>query len=125
MEPLNVYYIRHAKSYYNEQFENVAPGNCTDPKLIDCSISDTGKSQVIELKEKLKQMNLKPELIVVSGLSRSIETCLGAIDESHYDKIVFEPTLAEKMEDSCDIGTIPIVLEKKYPNVSHIFKYSS
>jgi len=100
---------------YNEAYADCAPGGCFDSTLLDARLSSCGHSQAQELLQKTALFEI--DLIVVSGLSRSIETALKGFPSEYHHKIVIEPLVAERMEDSCDIGTMPRLLASHFPEL--------
>jgi broad specificity phosphatase PhoE len=70
-QPIKVHLIRHGESAHNA-FRCTGPAR--DPYLWDCELSELGVQQTQTLNAKIKQMNLVPDIIVVSPLTRAIKT---------------------------------------------------
>ena len=71
MQPVKVHLIRHGESAHNA-FR--ASGPVKDPYLWDSELSEVGVQQTRLLNEKIKQLQLVPDVIIVSPLTRAIKT---------------------------------------------------
>ena len=72
-----------------------------NPEFIDCSITEKGIGQCEKAKEQMK--NFQPDVIVVSPLERTLETC-SLIFKDRDIPVFVEPVLAEAYRSSCDIS---------------------
>jgi broad specificity phosphatase PhoE len=72
MLPVRVHLIRHGESAHNA-YRATGPEN-KDPYLWDCELSELGVRQTRVLNEKIKQLQLVPDIIIVSPLTRAIKT---------------------------------------------------
>ena len=138
----HVYVIRHAQSVYNQEFAKTG----RDPLVRDAKLTAKGHSQTLQLNAALRKLELRPDLIVTSPLSRAIQTTMAAFDHffSEYNKSAStaeadgssspSPTSAsaalvpvevchhhsEFVDASCDVGRPPSVLaaDFKHPALS-------
>ena len=76
-----VYFMRHAESLANESSSLGVPENIrkTDPKYRDAHISSTGVKQATNSQEVINNLNF--DLIVVSPLTRTMQTFCHAFDK--------------------------------------------
>lgn len=95
-----------------------------DPFLFDSCLSALGRQQVADLTERVKEMDLKPDLIISSPLCRALETALAfahfnnvsSTTSSAYLKIplIVHPWARERVDTACDIGTPSTLLKEKW-----------
>lgn len=92
----NIYWIRHGESYSNTSELN--------SNIIDPGLTPNGIVQCIELKNKIKSMGLdnKIDLIVVSPLERTLETCMRVFEDLIY-KVKFQSVeeIREQIDKPC------------------------
>jgi len=102
--------IRHGESLHNEA--TYGKPEEYDPFLWDAELSQRGREQVEALKEKVKQIH--PQLVVVSPLTRALQTAVGAFGNSV--PVVVHPLASERLDNACDIGLPRSELEKVWIN---------
>lgn len=113
-----IYWIRHAESYSNvsNYYDNV----------LDPDLTQDGIKQCEELKNKIKfndfdnfnnlnNLNIKIDLIVVSPLTRTLETCSIVFNE-HIGKVSFIclEDVREQINKLCHKRKKKEILKKKY-----------
>ena len=104
-----VFLIRHAQSYAN------VANDLDNPKYYyDSPITNMGKQQALKAKDKLSNINF--DLLVCSPLTRTLETFL-AIFENPISNTIILPLVREHLDHSCDVGSNPNILQKKFPNL--------
>jgi len=83
---------------------------------MDCSITETGKSQSELTAVKCSELNIK--YVFVSPLRRTLQTCM-VVFKNHKNspKIWAHPLLREWQRSCGDIGSSVDVLEKEFPEV--------
>jgi glucosyl-3-phosphoglycerate phosphatase len=106
--PTRTFLIRHGQSTFNEVFD----ANGVDPLHYDARLTPTGRNQVEAARDAAQRLGV--DLVVVSPLTRAIETCLGLFDPAQT-RIVVSPLHRERLGNSCDIGRHPNVLSFEYP----------
>lgn len=93
----NVYWIRHAES-----LSNIAESN---QKIIDPSLTSLGYSQCEELKKYLQKNQIinTIDLIVVSPLNRTLETCKNIINDNIINsvEIISLDEIRERINHPC------------------------
>lgn len=106
--PAQVFLIRHGQSTFNEAFE--ATG--IDPLHFDAPLTALGHRQVAAARAHAQ--GLEPDLVVVSPLTRAVETGLGLF---HPEKapIIVSPLHRERLGNSCDVGRPPHELSLQFP----------
>ena len=103
-----IYLIRHGQSTFNALFD-VDP---VDPLHFDARLSPKGIQQVEAARHTVS--NLQVDLIVVSPLTRAIETAVGMFSGAATSMIVFD-LLREQLGNSCDVGRSPTELAAEFP----------
>lgn len=106
-----VHLIRHAQSTFNVAS---AAAPFADPMLFDAPLSPHGHDQVAVLRDQVAGLAI--ELVVVSPLTRAVQTALGAF--GGRAPILVEPLLRERVEMSCDIGRSPAALAAAFPELA-------
>ncbi|TMW66400.1 hypothetical protein Poli38472_004165 [Pythium oligandrum] len=109
MTDKQLYCIRHGESQFNEwrtrslwTFSWIYE---RDPMILDPRLSAKGEQQVAKLYELIQSKNLheKVEVIVVSPLTRAIQTAAGGFKDATIPYQV-EPSCREYLDTSSDIG---------------------
>ena len=113
--PTDTFLIRHGQSTFNERF--AATG--IDPLHYDSRLTSKGRAQVNATKDAARQLAV--DLVVVSPLTRAIETGLGLFNPNQT-RIIVSPLHRERLGNSCDIGRCPDKLSVEFPmlNFSHL-----
>ena len=106
--PTRTFLIRHGQSTFNELFD--ATG--IDPLHYDARLTSKGRNQVVATKEAAQRLGV--DLVIVSPLTRAIETCLGLFDPEQT-RIIVSSLHRERLEHSCDIGRHPNALSVEFP----------
>ena len=101
-----IYLIRHAESEANAAIDLDNPTFYYDAK-----ITKKGNDQALNAKEKLKDINF--DTFICSPLTRALETF--SIIFPNEEPIV-QPLIREQLFHSCDIGSQPSFLQKKFPS---------
>jgi broad specificity phosphatase PhoE len=115
MSSKRIHFIRHAQSEHNARAA-VAPDEDVlrrDPALRDALLTDLGHTQARALAKEVSHLH-DIELVVVSPLSRAIQTTLAAFDQHPAPRLI-QPLHREMQESYCDIGQSPSVLAKSFP----------
>ena len=107
--PRVVYLIRHGESEFNRQW--AATGR--DPLIRDAPLSALGHAQ-IEATLPLAHA-LRPEVVLTSPLSRAVQTAVGLF--STLAPIVVDPTHAERITNTDDVGSSPHDLASRFPRL--------
>jgi glucosyl-3-phosphoglycerate phosphatase len=104
--PKDIYLIRHGQSTFNAIFDL----NGVDPLHFDARLSPLGIAQVAATRPAASQ--IAPDLIVVSPLTRAIETAIGLFGDA---PMMISSLHRERLEHSCDLGRAPAALAKEFP----------
>lgn len=109
--------IRHGESTFNAAWA----ASPTDPMHWDARLSARGREQVRHARDAVQAHPV--EVVLVSPLTRAIETALGLF-EGHPASPAMEvvPLLRERVENSCDVGRPPAALAAEFPavDVAHL-----
>lgn len=103
-----IYLIRHGQSTFNVHFETSG----IDPLHFDARLSSLGSRQVFEGRQAAA--GLKADLVVVSPLTRALETALGLFGGEPVPVIV-SCLHRERLGNSCDVGRKPSELWVEFP----------
>jgi len=87
-----------------------------DPMLYDTVLTSAGRKQVESLAAQINRLRPAPEVVLVSPLSRCLETATLAAGHLGVP-LVAEPLLREKVTLSSEIGQAPGALKHKFPRV--------
>lgn len=109
-----VHFIRHAQSEHNARVSDALDEELvrSDPALRDAPLTALGHSQAKALAEDVAALR-DIELVVVSPLTRAIQTTLAAF-ENHPAPRLIEALHREKQESYCDIGRSPPLLATEF-----------
>jgi len=103
-----VYLIRHGQSTFNELFGATS----VDPLHFDARLSPLGESQVAET--RAEALGLDVDAVVVSPLTRAVQTALGLFDRGRTPFHV-SALHRELLANSCDVGRAPNELAVEFP----------
>ena len=109
--------IRHGESTFNRAWR-VDP---VDPLHFDAPLSETGVEQVRLARPALATVPV--ELVIVSPLTRALQTALGLFADHPRSPALLVADLArERVENSCDVGRSPAELAAEFPalDVEHL-----
>lgn len=107
-----IYWIRHGES-----LSNISDSN---HDIIDPELTFTGKSQCDELKKKIKSDNIdsKIDLIIVSPLTRTLETCSNVFDDLvNKIKFICLEEIREHIDKPCHMRKKKNLLVNKYKHI--------
>ena len=106
--PKYIYLIRHGQSTFNALFDL----NPVDPLHFDALLSQTGIDQVAAARRAASE--IPADLVVVSPLTRALQTAVGLFGEAAVPIIVSD-LHRERLEHSCDRGRSPSALAAEFP----------
>src|SRR5260370_12498801 len=98
--PEYIHLIRHGQSTFNALFDL----NRVDPLHFDARLSQIGIEQVAAARHAA--LDIPADLVVVSPLTRAIQTAVGLFGEADVPIIVTD-LHSERLENSCDIRRCP------------------
>lgn len=112
-----LYLIRHGHSLHNELFHKIGVQAFINPSMIDAPLTQEGHIQSIELGQSWYKKN-EIELILVSPLTRALETCMNIFGDTDIP-IESHEFLREYPigEDTCNKRSSLTLLKNKYPKV--------
>lgn len=115
MSAKRIHFIRHAQSEHNARALHVADEGvlCRDPGLRDAPLTALGHTQAAALADEVSVLH-EIELVVVSPLSRAIQTTLAAFVHHPAPRLI-QPLHREMQESFCDIGRPPADLAIDFP----------
>jgi glucosyl-3-phosphoglycerate phosphatase len=104
--------IRHGESTFNRAWRATP----VDPLHFDAPLSETGYEQVRQARPALADVPV--EIVIVSPLTRALQTALGLFGEHPSAPPMLVAHLArERVENSCDVGRSPALLAAEFPSV--------
>lgn len=106
--PEYIYLIRHGQSTFNALFD-LDP---VDPLHFDARLSQIGIEQVAAARQAASEIPV--DLVVVSPLTRAIQTAVGLFGEADIPMIITD-LHRERLENSCDVGRSPSALSAEFP----------
>lgn len=118
MSAKHIHFIRHAQSEHNARAAVTPDEDIVrhDPTMRDARLTALGKDQAIALRAELAGLQ-DIELVVVSPLTRTIQTTLAAFSDHPAPRLI-EPLHREKQESYCDIGRSPVLLATELADLS-------
>ena len=113
----NLYLIRHGHSLHNELYHKIGVEAFRIPLTIDSPLTNEGHIQSIELGHSW-QKKYEIELILVSPLTRTLETCMNIFGDTEIP-IMSHEFLREYPigEDTCNKRSSLIHLKNKFPKI--------
>ena len=110
MPPTTLLCIRHGQSTFNAAWA----ASPVDPLHFDARLTPLGREQMQAARETLARYPV--ELVLVSPLTRALETALGVFaDHPRAPPMRVVPLLRERVENSCDVGRSPAELAADFP----------
>jgi len=109
--------IRHGESTFNAAWRQTP----VDPMHFDAPLSETGQEQVRRARPSLAAVPV--ELVIVSPLTRALQTALGLFaDHPNAPPLLVADLARERVENSCDVGRSPAELAAEFPglDVAHL-----
>lgn len=115
MSTKRIHFIRHAQSEHNARAAQVSDEDVLrrDPSLRDAPLTALGHAQAAALASEVSGLP-EIELVVVSPLSRALQTTLAVFAQHPAPRFV-QPLHREMQESFCDIGRSPGVLAADFP----------
>jgi broad specificity phosphatase PhoE len=105
-----VHLIRHAQSIFQHSLE----AGRADPKWRDAPLSEEGLGQAQRLRREVASLGV--ELVVISPLSRALQTALAAFEGLGIPLLV-QPLAREWLYTYCDVGRPRAELEACFPGL--------
>ena len=136
--------MRHGVTEMNVHLSSAAPGygkpGFVDPLLFDTSLTPAGERGARAAAKRVARLSPKPELLVVSPLSRALHTALLAFgadigkgnggggngnggngngngSNGSRPAVVVEPLFRERLYLSSDVGSAPAALAARFPQL--------
>lgn len=112
-----VHFIRHAQSLHNARAETAPDEDAVrrDPGLRDAPLSDLGRRQAQALAAEVAMLP-EIELVVISPLTRAVQTALAAFDGHPAPRLV-QALHREHLDSWCDVGRPPADLTRDFPTL--------
>ena len=115
MSSKRIHFIRHAQSEHNARFEAATDELSVrhDPGLRDAPLTVLGLGQARALQREVTALS-EIELVVVSPLTRAVQTTLASFADHPAPRIVHDLP-REHLQSFCDIGRAPAALTRDFP----------
>ena len=113
----SLYLIRHGHSLHNELFHKIGVQAFRIPLTIDSPLTNEGHLQSIELGQSW-QNKKEIELVLVSPLTRTLETCMNIFGDTEIP-IISQEFLREYPigEDTCNKRSSLSLLKNRFPKI--------
>jgi len=113
----SLYLIRHGHSLHNELFHKIGVQAFRIPATIDSPLTQEGHLQSIELGQSW-QKKKEIELVLVSPLTRTLETCMNIFGDIDIP-IISQEFLREYPigEDTCNKRSSLTLLKNRFPKI--------
>ena len=109
--------IRHGHSLHNELFHKIGVKAFRIPQTIDSPLTGEGHLQSIELGQSWSKKS-EIELVLVSPLTRCLETCMNIFGDTNIPMISLEFLREYPIgEDTCNKRSSLTLLKNKFPKV--------
>lgn len=89
-----------------------------DPLLYDTRLTARGQSEAARAAARVARLKQRPELLVVSPLTRALQTATIAFGDQPPCPVHVEPLWRERLYLSSDVGRHPEQLQQEYPHLS-------
>ena len=106
---MTVYLIRHAQSAFNAVHDPLKP----DPMIFDAPLTEFGKIQAKQARSQVQKLGIKT--VIVSPFTRTLQTAM--LIFSDRLKFQISADVREQLCNSCDVGSAPGNLAKKFPHL--------
>ncbi len=109
--------IRHGESTFNRAWRTTP----VDPLHFDAPLSEDGHEQVRQARPAVAALPV--EIVIVSPLTRALQTAVGLFDgHPHAPPMLVAHLARERVENSCDVGRPPAQLAAEFPmlDVAHL-----
>ena len=106
---MTIYLIRHAQSIFNAVYDENKP----DPMIFDAPITKFGESQAQQARTEINQLDIVN--VIVSPFTRTLQTAHLIFGNNLPMQI--NAMVREQLCNSCDVGSPPSELSKKYPHL--------
>lgn len=118
MSSKRIHFIRHAQSEHNVRFQAAADELAVrhDPSLRDAPLTSLGQWQARALHLEVAALR-EIELVVVSPLTRAVQTTLAAFAGHPAPQLVHDLP-REHLQSFCDIGRAPVALASDFPTLT-------
>ncbi|KAI8474897.1 MAG: histidine phosphatase superfamily [Monoraphidium minutum] len=117
-----LHFMRHGTTEMNVHLGKAKPAygepGFQDPGFYDTSLTPAGVKGAKAAAARVARLAPKPELLVVSPLSRAVMTALLAFGERPPCPVVVEPLFRERLYLSSDVGRSPGDLARDFPHLS-------
>ena len=116
----SLYLIRHGHSLHNELFHKIGVQAFRIPLTIDSPLTQEGHLQSIEFGQSW-QKKKEIELVLVSPLTRTLETCMNIFGDTEIP-IISQEFLREYPigEDTCNKRSSLTLLKNKFPKIEFL-----
>ena len=106
---MTVYLIRHAQSAFNAVHDPLKP----DPMIFDAPLTEFGKIQAKQARSQVQKLDIKT--VIVSPFTRTLQTAMLIFG----DRLKFQISadVREQLCNSCDVGSAPGELARKFPHL--------
>jgi len=113
-----LYFIRHGLSLHNELFHKIGIEAFRHHSVIDSPLIQDGQIESVELGRSWNKKN-DIDLILVSPLSRTLETCMNIFGDTDINMESYEFLREYPIgEDTCNKRSSLRYLKMKYPKIS-------
>ncbi|GBF89106.1 hypothetical protein Rsub_01823 [Raphidocelis subcapitata] len=113
--------LRHGTTEMNVHLAKARPaygeGGFVDPLLWDTRLTEAGAKGARAAARATARLSPPPELLVVSPLTRAIQTALLAFGERPPCPVLVEPLFRERLYLSSDVGRPPAELATEFPHL--------
>jgi broad specificity phosphatase PhoE len=106
--------IRHGVTEMNVHLHKVGYPPPRDPLLWDTILTKEGERGASRARDKVKQLNPQPQVLLVSPLARTLQTADLAFAEYKGTRVI-EKLARERLYLSSDAGSTPDALQTRFP----------
>ena len=114
----NLYLIRHGHSLHNELYHKIGVNAFRHPEMIDSPLTNEGNIQSIELGYSWTDKH-KIELVIVSPLTRALETCMNIFGDTEIPIECYEFLREYPIgEHTCNKRSSLTNIKNKFPKIN-------